>query len=145
MPRYVDIEPFDSDDLVITEESNVLDEELVCKYCCDLPDADVVERNELEYVSNRLKHLLESSFIRSFDEIDFEKKDYIRDIAEVDRLQKDKFSNGCPKIDAIKLLRDIIDGKIEIECKEKDTEKMIKAAVEGYRIVIIKRILDDIK
>lgn len=44
------------------------------------------DRRDLQAMYNRLRHLLESEFIRRFDEKDLDTGEYIRDINDVDKL-----------------------------------------------------------
>lgn len=61
------------------------------KYCCFLEfqnisikqDRDFIE-NDIKLLERRLKHLLQSDFIRSFDKVDIHTKEYKRDIREAD-------------------------------------------------------------
>lgn len=49
-----------------------------------IPTIDAVPRSEYEEVLKRLRHLLKSKFIRSFDAHDRKKHTYARDISEAD-------------------------------------------------------------
>ena len=50
------------------------------------PTVDAVPREEHELLLKRFRHLLESDFIRSFDEYDPKTGTYKRDISEADRV-----------------------------------------------------------
>lgn len=49
------------------------------------------QKNDIDRLERRLKHLLQSEFIRSFDEVDARTKEYKRDIREADN----KNTGGC--------------------------------------------------
>lgn len=51
------------------------------------PTIDAVPRDEYELLSKRFRHLLESDFIRSFDEYDPTAHAYKRDISEADKIE----------------------------------------------------------
>ena len=53
----------------------------------DAPAVDAVPRDEYEALLRRFRHLLQSDFIRSFDEYDPKTGTYKRDIAEADKAE----------------------------------------------------------
>lgn len=52
-----------------------------------IPAADAVPRDEHEALLRRFRHLLQSDFIRSFDEVDPKTGTYKRDISEADKAE----------------------------------------------------------
>jgi hypothetical protein len=69
----------------VSGEIGNLSGDFVPGFCIDRePTVDAVPRDEHEALLKRFRHLLESDFIRSFDEYDPRTGTYKRDIYEVD-------------------------------------------------------------
>ena len=57
-------------------------------------ESPTVPREEYEALLRRFRHLLQSDFIRSFDELDIKTHTYNRDIAEADKCAGEPVKHG---------------------------------------------------
>ena len=67
------------------------------------PTVDAVPREEYESLLKRFRHLLESDFIRSFDEYDPKTGTWKRDISEADRVAYVVRCGRCERSNVIKI------------------------------------------
>lgn len=80
----------DSQEIHIIAATHVL-----CEMLDDAQTINVVPRDEHEMLLKRFRHLLESDFIKSFDEYDPKHQTYKRDIVEADKFAHVR--HGCWK------------------------------------------------
>lgn len=66
------------------------------------PTVDAVPRDEYESLLKRFRHLLESDFIRSFDEYDPKTGTYKRDISEADTMARVIRCKNCKRSTTVK-------------------------------------------
>ena len=93
-------------------------------------------RDELEITKKRLRHLLLSDFISSFDEVD-RKGNYIRDIHEVDGLIKP--ANPTKKYIEVKVLGTCCKGCPEFHINSTNIIANGKCVIEKYECTHVER------
>lgn len=87
----------------------------------------VLEKKDawLSTLDKRLRHLLQSETVRSYDEVDYQTKEYVKDIASLDA----NIKNHEDWLDALK--QDVENLQKALREKDADLERLLK---ENYRL-----------
>lgn len=81
--EIIEAEPIHEADTVTDNETELYVTE---KRIAELLDENIKLRRDMRMLELRLGHLLQSDFIRSFDEVDINTMEYVRDIKYADQL-----------------------------------------------------------